>query len=148
MRDTATRTNQLAERDVRIQLNEAKQFLNTGRLPEALATYKNLAAQKVPEAMYQYAKMALQNKNEGLNCSDAFDMLANSAEKNYAPAKTTLGILYIYADNDEVLQRNNYYERCEFTKNLSRGSQLLISAMLQGDTTAARILDQLNMKGQ
>jgi serine/threonine-protein kinase len=144
----STRSSQTANRDVRIQLNEARHFLSNNRLAEAIATYRGLAQQQVPEAMYEYANLALQNRNNNISCTDAYNMLINAAEKNYAPAKTALGIIYIYADNEEMLQTYNYYDRCEFTKNLSRGSQLLIGAMLQGDTTAARLLDELNSRTQ
>ena len=125
-----------------------RQYLNSNQLPEALNLYAKLSDQKVPEAMYEYSNLALQNKNENesLACSQAFDMLTEAANKGYTPAKRTLGFLYCFADNEEILRASNYYERCTYSKNVSKGSQLLIQAMLQGDTTASRLLDDLNIK--
>jgi len=60
------------------------------------------------------------------------------------PAKRTLGFLYLFADSDEVLQINEY-DKCEYERNVFKGSKLLSEAMLAGDTTAKRLLDDLNM---
>ncbi len=128
------------------QLREARNYMIGNDIEEALKIYQKLSEQNVPEAMYQYANLALQNKNENLNCADAFELLSSASNAGYTPAKRTLGFLYSFADNEEVLKQANYYERCTFTKNLSKGSQLLIQAMLKGDSTASRYLDDLNIK--
>jgi serine/threonine-protein kinase len=133
-------------REVRIQLNEARQLLNSNNLPEALAAYKVLSQQQVPEAMYVYGKLALQNRNKQLNCADAFQLLVSSANNGYVPAKRTVGFLYSFADDDNALKSNFFYERCKFIKDVAKGSKLLMEATLQGDTDAVRFLEDLNAK--
>jgi len=130
------------------QLQNAKQFLNSGKIVEALIIYNALAKQQVPEAMYQYGKMALQNINLNISCAEAFDLIKRAEEKGYVPAKRTLGFLYSFADDKNILQQNNYYERCTFSKNLTKGPKLLMEAMLAGDTASSRLLDELNAKEQ
>lgn len=138
---------EVTNEDIRIQLNEARQLLNDNR-PEALTAYRNLSQQQVPEAMYIYAKLALQNKNKHINCSQAFQLMTDAANTGYAPAKRTLGFLYSFADDDNALRTNFFYERCRFIKDMPKGSQLLMEATLQGDTAAVRFLDELNAKQQ
>lgn len=133
-------------KEITNQLQNAKQFLATGKTVEALIIYNILANQEVPEAQYQYARLSLQNKNDNLTCIEAFDLLKKASDKGFTPAKRTLGFLYSYADNKAVLQQANYYDRCNFAKNLSFGSQLLMEAALAGDTAASSLLDQLNIK--
>ncbi len=133
-------------RDVRLQLNEAKQLLTTNKLPEALAAYKSLSQKQVPEAMYVYGKLALQNRNKQVSCAEAFQLLVNSANAGYVPSKRTVGFLYSFADDDNALKNNFFYERCRFIRDVPRGSKLLMEATLQGDTSAVRFLDQLNAK--
>ena len=65
----------------------------------------------------------------------------------YVPAKRTLGFLYAFADDDPTLLQNNY-DRCNFIKNVTQGSKLLMEVMLTGDTTARRMLDDLNAQSQ
>ncbi len=139
---------EVTNNNIAAQLNEAKQLLGNNRLPEALAAYKNLSQQQVPEAMYLYAKLALQNRNRHINCAAAFQLLVDAANTGYVPAKRTLGFLYSFADNDNALRNNFFYERCKFIKDVPKGSQLLMEATLQGDTAAVRFLDQLNAKEQ
>lgn len=128
------------------QLQNAQQFLNSGKTVEALIIYNTLARQQVPEAMYQYGKLALQNVNLNITCTEAFNLVKRAQEKGYIPAKRTLGFLYSFADNKNILQQNNFYQRCTFGKNLKKGSQLLMEATLAGDTTASRLLDALGTK--
>lgn len=128
------------------QLQNAKQFLNTGKTVEALVIHNNLIKQQVPEAMYQYGKLALQNVNLNITCTEAFELIKKAEQKGYAPAKTTLGFLYSFADDKTLLQQNNYYERCSFGKNLKKGAQLLIESSLAGDTAASRLWDELGAK--
>lgn len=140
----ATPSNEATE--FNSQLENARQFLVEGKVPEAFIIYSNLSKKQVPEAMYYYGKLALQNKNANLRCSEAFDLLKRASDKGYTPAKRTFGFLYSFADDQEELQQANYYKRCSFAKNISKGSKLLMEATLQGDTTASRYLDLLNDK--
>ncbi len=54
--------------------------------------------------------------------------------------------MYSFADDDNTLKNNFFYERCRFIKDVPRGSKLLMEATLQGDTAAVRLLDILNAK--
>ena len=74
-------------------------------------------------------------------------MLKKLATNGYVPAKRTLGFLYAFADDDPALFQNNY-DRCNFIKNVNQGSKLLMEAMLTGDTSARRMLDDLNAQSQ
>jgi serine/threonine-protein kinase len=134
------------KREIAGQLQNAQYFFKNGKNVEALIIYSSLAKQEVPEAMYQYGKLSLQNLNPNITCSEAFNLIKRAEEKGYIPAKRTLGFLYSFADNKDLLRQNNYFERCSFGKNLKKGSQLLMEATLAGDTTASRLLDELNRK--
>jgi eukaryotic-like serine/threonine-protein kinase len=125
------------------QLKYAAAYAKEGNYEPALVIYKNLVAKEVPEAMYHYGNLALQNINKNTTCKQAIDLLESAAKQNYLPAKTTLGFLYSFADEPEVLQQNGY-EPCVFTKDITRGSRFLMEAMLMGDTTARVLLDELN----
>jgi serine/threonine protein kinase len=126
------------------QLHTAKQFLNSEKTVEALIIYSSLAKQQDPEAMYEYGKLALQNRNDNIDCEEAFDLIKRAGDKGYIPAKRTLGFLYSFAENKGILQQNNYYNKCKYSKNLLKGSKLLMEAMLKGDTESSRLLDELN----
>ncbi len=126
------------------QLKNAGYFLSNGKTVEALIIYNSLAKEQVSEAMYVYGKLALQNLNNNITCTEAFNLLKKAADKNYVPAKRTLGFLYSYAEDKEMLQQNNYYEPCRFGKNLRKGAKLLMEATLAGDTAASRLLDEIN----
>lgn len=128
------------------QLQNAKDFFNNGKAVEALIIYNSLAKQGAPEAMYEYGKLALQNKNANITCQEAFELIKKAGDKEYIPAKRTLGFLYCFADDKASLQQNNYYERCVYIPNLLKGTKLLMEAMLKGDTAAGRLLDELNSK--
>jgi serine/threonine-protein kinase len=148
-RFNAAKTTNAAENhsaEVRAQLQNAKEFLSNRKMVEALIIYSSLSQRQVPEAMYYYGKLALQNKNQNITCAEAFDLLKKAADKGYAPAKRTVGFLYAFADDKEALQQANYYQRCVFSKNVAKGSSLLMQAMLEGDTAAARMIDDLNLK--
>ena len=95
--------------------------------------------------MFEYGNLALQNKNPQIDCSQGFDLVLKAARKGYAPAQRTAGLLYSFADRPERLLQYNY-DRCSFNENLNRGSKFLMQAMLQGDSTASRLLDELNGK--
>ncbi len=124
------------------QLQNARYFLNSGKTVEALIIYNTLSKQEVPEAMYQYGNLALQNLN--INCAEAFNLVKKAAAKGHVPAKRALGFLYAFAEDKSALQQNNYYERCSFSKDLKKGSKLLMEATLAGDTAASHLLDDLN----
>lgn len=129
--------------EIKTELQTARQFLMQGKVAEAFSIYKPLSDQQVPEAMYFYGKLALQNLNSNIDCTQAFDLLKRAGDKGYAPAKRTLGFLYAFAEDKNALQQANYFERCIFNKNVAKGSQLLMEATLQGDTAASRMLTQL-----
>ena len=141
---TADTFSQPAPSAIDIQLQTASRFLSEGKMVEALTLYSTYANQNVPEAMYMYAKLALQNKNKNLSCAEAFEMLNAAANKNFAPAKATLGFLYINAQNDAVLKQQGFYERCQFNAHKKTGARFLMEALLQGDTSAPRILSEIN----
>jgi serine/threonine protein kinase len=131
--------------EVAAQLQTAKQFLIDDKMVEALIIYSQLSKQNNPEAMFQYGRLALQNRNNNISCKEAFDLLKKASDKGYVPAKRTLGFLYTFANDREVLAQKGYYDRCTFKSNAS-GTQLLMEAMLAGDTTAAALIDRLKNK--
>jgi serine/threonine-protein kinase len=96
--------------------------------------------------MFVYANLALKNQNSRMACSDAFNMMGEASDKNYLPAKTTMGILYAFANDDATLKELDYYTRCVFPYNVTKGAKLLMEASLQGDATAAEWLKKLNEK--
>jgi eukaryotic-like serine/threonine-protein kinase len=130
--------------DIDRQLQDARRFMKQGQVAEAAFIYQYLSEQQVPEAMYEWGNIGLQRKTESIDCGRAYDLVKQAAEKNYAPAKRTLGLLYIFADNSEVLQINNY-EQCSYERNVFKGSKLMVEAMMSGDTTAKRLVEELNI---
>ncbi|MEP6682976.1 MAG: protein kinase, partial [Parafilimonas sp.] len=134
------------QKQVNVQLDNAKNLMIENRKDEALNIYEQLSQQNVPQAMFQYANLALQNKNTRIDCSSAFDLLTKASDKNYLPAKTLLGFLYAYANDENTLKQLNYYLRCVFPSNIRKGAQLLMESTLQGDVTAAQWLDKLNAR--
>jgi len=128
--------------EVAAQLQTARQFLVENKMVEALIIFSQLSKQNNPEAMFQYGRLALQNRNNNISCKEAFDLLKRASDKGYVPAKRTLGFLYTFADDRAALTQRGYYERCTFSNNPS-GTQLLMEAMLSGDTTAAALMDRL-----
>lgn len=134
------------KKGIAAQLQNAKYFLSNGKNVEALIIYNSLAKQQVPEAMYEYGKLALQNINLNITCTDALNLIKKAGEKGYTPAKRTLGFLYSFASSSQLLKQNNYYQRCVFAENIERGSRLLMEATIAGDTTASRLLDDLNTR--
>jgi serine/threonine protein kinase len=134
--------------DEQQQLNNARELLRENKKDDALDIYEQLSAQDIPQAMFQYANLALQNKNDRIDCNAAFALLSSASDKNYLPAKTTLGFLYAFATDDAMLKQLNYYSRCVFPSDISKGSHLLMESTLQGDATAAQWLNKLNAKPQ
>ena len=137
--------NNLNDEDVKAQLRTAEQLVNSGKILEALPIYENLLDQQIPEAMFQYANLALKDENDNIDCKQAFDLLTQAGNKGHILSKRTLGFLYSFADDRYVLEENNYYERCTIPKNAARGSQLLIEAMVAGDSIAAQYVRDLNV---
>jgi eukaryotic-like serine/threonine-protein kinase len=131
--------------DVSLQLQDARMLMNGNELQEALYIYNYLADQDIPEAMYHYGNLALQGLNPEVNCEQALQYLQKASDKNYTPAKRTLGFLYLFAENADVLQINGY-DHCQYEKDYSKGSKLLTQAVAEGDTTAKRLLDEINRK--
>ncbi|HYH16544.1 MAG TPA: serine/threonine-protein kinase [Flavisolibacter sp.] len=135
----------LTEADVKTQLTEARNFIENRQIQEALHIYNFLSQQEVPEAMYEYGSLALQRRNQEISCSEGFDLVKRASDKGYTPAKRTLGFLYLFADNEQVLQLRNY-ETCQYEKNVFRGSKLLMEAVVEGDTSAKRIMEEFNQQ--
>jgi serine/threonine-protein kinase len=97
----------LTQEDIKIQLNDARRLLENNQVKEALYIYNYLSEQEVPEAMYYYGNLGLQKKNGEVDCGKAFQLVKKASDKGYIPAKRTLGFLYLFADNKEILQINS-----------------------------------------
>lgn len=142
--ETAKAKPRLTQEDVFVQLADARILLANNEFKEALYIYSYLAGQEIPEAMYEYGNLGLQKKNGDIECQKALDLVKKASDRGYAPAKRTLGFLYLFADNKDILGINDY-EQCTYERNVFKGSRLLMEAVLKGDTTAKKILDQLNV---
>lgn len=139
----ATKPVQLTKIEINQQLQQAKQLLEQGNKDDAIEIYKTLAAQEVPEALFEYGNRALKAEHSGLDCNSAFGMVEKAAERDYTPAKRTLGFLYLFGQNQQVL-RVAKYNRCSFDRDIVRGSRLLMQAISEGDSTASEILNDFN----
>lgn len=146
--DTINALTEQEQAEINNQLQNAKNLMTENKKDEALTIYAKLSQQNVPQAMFIYANLALQNKNSNIDCSQAFSLLTIASDKDYLPAKTTLGFLYAFADDDNLMKEHNYFTRCEFKKNTYKGAALLTEATLEGDFTAAYWLDKLNTAGK
>lgn len=124
------------------QLRMARMHLNNGNTAAAMAIYKNLIPFDQPEALYQAANLALKDQNKEIDCLTAITYLEKSAT-TYAPAKRTLGFLYT---SDAKALEVDGYQRCPISRNIAKGSSYLMEAMLLGDATAGKLLDELNAK--
>ncbi len=131
----------LANADVTTRLNEARRLADQSQMDDAASIYKTLSAEEVPEAMYEFANLGLKGVYNNLDCAEAMKLLKSASDKGYMPAKGTLGFLYLFANNQDVLQVSNY-DRCPHEKNVLRGSALLMEAFLAGDSTAGKWLEQ------
>ena len=143
--ETSTPSTSSRNEQIDAQLNNAEEYLDNGRVAEALVIYKNLANIEVPEAMYRYGNLALLNDNKNISCNEALDFLTKASNKDYMPAKRTLGFLYSFAADATVLKQHGY-DHCDFTRNISGGAKLLMDAMLHGDSASGRFLEELNEK--
>jgi serine/threonine-protein kinase len=135
----------LTNEDIALQLGDAKRLLEEGRTNEAINIYSYLSDQNVPEAMYHYGNLGLQKKSVDLDCERSYELVKKASDKGFAPAKRTLGFLYLFADSEEVL-RINEYEGCNYDRNVFKGSKLLMEAMMAGDSTAKRLLNEIKAK--
>jgi len=131
--------------DVSLQLQEARMLMQTKELQEALYIYNYLADQEVPEAMYHYGNLALQGLNKDISCEQGLEFIRKASDKNYTPAKRTLGFLYLFAENGDILQINGY-NHCQYERDYLKGTKLLVQAVAEGDSTAKRLLDEINKK--
>ncbi len=125
------------------ELGRAANFLAGEQYPEALLIYSKLAKKGVREAMYQYGDLALKGKNDEINCLEGIEWINKAANKNYTPAKRTLGFLFMFAGNETIMTGNEYIA-CPFKKDSIKGARFLIEAVSEGDTTAIRFLEQIN----
>jgi eukaryotic-like serine/threonine-protein kinase len=125
------------------QLKQAKNFVYKNQLPQALSIYKTLVDQEVPEAMYEYADLTLHGKNDEIDCDRAFSLMEDASSKGYTPATSTLGFLYLFAENKAVLDINDY-NHCEYKRNISKAIDLLKDATSKGDKAAKKLLDEYN----
>jgi serine/threonine protein kinase len=142
---TAPAKPSAAEQKLATQLKNGRMFMDKGEYPKALWIYKNLLPQEVPEAMYHYGRLALLGINKNIECFEAVNYITKASNKGYVPAKRTLGFLYAFGNNYDAM-REYGYDNCDFNENMQRGSKLLMEAMLEGDTTAGRLLEELNQR--
>lgn len=129
--------------DINQQLQQAKSDLEQGNAAAAFDRYKKLAALEVPEALFEYGNRGLKGEHEDLDCAAAFQMVNKASDNNYAPARRTLGFLYLFGQNKQVLRMSGY-DRCSFERNIVKGTRLLMEAIADGDSTATEILDDFN----
>jgi TPR repeat protein len=128
---------------VKAQLQTARQYITGNKLVQALIIYSTLSKQEVPEAMFNYGRLALQNKNNNITCKEAFDLISRASTQGYIPAKRVIGFLYTFAEDRALLEQSGYYQRCVFSQDIPHGTQLLMEAMLSGDTAASALIDRL-----
>jgi serine/threonine protein kinase len=131
---------QLSQEEIAQQLQTAKDLLTQNDLSAALVIYKKLSDLQVAEAMFYYGDLALRNKNQNIDCATAIDLVKKASDKNNVEAKRTLGFLSLFAESPQMLKVSNY-DRCQYEKDITNGTKLLMEAVLSGDTTARRILD-------
>jgi serine/threonine-protein kinase len=137
---------QLTKIEINNMLQQARAFMESNNREAALDIYKTLSAEEVPEAMYHYGNMGLLGRNEFVDCATALDLVRKSSNAGYTEAKRTLGFLYLFADNNDVIEFRNY-ERCSYEKNVIKGTQLLVEAIAAGDSTSNRILEDFRSIG-
>jgi len=130
----------LSEEDIDMQLQQAKTLLNNNNIKDAVAIYKALSRLNVPEAMFNYGDLALRNKHTQLSCERALELVKKASDLDHVQAKRTMGFLYLFAENRDIIRVSNY-DRCNYERNVLRGTKLLMEAVVSGDTTARRILN-------
>lgn len=135
---------QLTKIEINQQLQSARRLLDNGQTAEALNIYNYLAEQNVAEAQFQYGNLALKDRNREIDCDRASELIQKASDGGHIPAKRTLGFLYLFGQNKEVMRLNNY-TRCTHERNVIKGSRLLMEALSAGDSTAGEILDDANI---
>jgi eukaryotic-like serine/threonine-protein kinase len=143
-RSKMAKPKKLTAEEIKIRLADANELKDRNEMEEAALIYRDLSNMDVPEAMFEYGKMGLQKKTSSLDCAKAYNLVKKSSDKGFAPAKRTLGFLYFFADNPEVL-RINQYDNCKYERNVFAGSKLLLEAVLAGDTTAKSLVEELEI---
>jgi serine/threonine-protein kinase len=132
------------QEEIRTQLTMANGYLRTNQQEEALTIYNFLTPFDVPEALYNAGNLALQAKNPAVNCSEGLRMLSRASDLGYLPAKRTMGMLHLFAENPAWLQINGY-NQCVYAKDVTKARDLLTQAANGGDTAARKVLDELNL---
>ena len=125
------------------QLDKAAEMLTNEQFLDALLIYSELAKNNVSEADYQFGNLALRGKNTSINCTEGIAYINKAALQNYIPAKRTLGFLYVFGENEMMMQANDY-KLCNVKTDIIKGKQFLLEAASEGDTTAIRFLEQAN----
>lgn len=141
---TDTQGPRLNQEDINLQLADARDLMESKDYHGAVYIYKFLVAQEITEAMYEYGNLGLQGRNDEIDCTKAYQLVTDAADKGYIPAKRTLGFLYFFADNQDVLQMNDYFN-CKYQRNVYKGTRLLIEAFMAGDSTAKKLVDELEL---
>lgn len=136
----------LTQSEIDEQLEQARNFVAQRNIAAAFAIYKKLSDEDVPEAMFEYGNRALKGEHDRLDCDAAYALVQKASERDYAPAKRTLGFLYLFGQNKDVL-RMSKYNKCTYERNIVKGTRLLMQAISQGDSTASDILSDFN-KGE
>lgn len=120
---------------IKDQLTDAKKLLEDDKLDEALLIYKKLLEKQVPEAMYQYGHLALKGLNKNAECNYAYELIRKASEKKFTPAMSTLGFLYVYGQDRNILSDNGF-AICDYETSMEKGVALLTQASLRGDKEA------------
>jgi serine/threonine-protein kinase len=136
----------LSQSEIDQQLEEARNYVAQRNIAAAFAIYQKLSDEDVPEAMFEYGNRALKGEHDRLDCDAAYALVQKASERDYTPAKRTLGFLYLFGQNKEVL-RMSKYNKCTYERNIVKGTRLLMQAISQGDSTANDILTDFN-KGE
>ncbi len=121
------------------RLQQARDYIANDRVTDAVAILAPLAADENREAQFEMSNLALQGKWNEMSCDEATQMLKKASAQAFAPARRTLGLLYVFAESPRVMAITNY-DRCPHEKNIVRGSKLLLQAMLAGDSAAGKWL--------
>jgi serine/threonine-protein kinase len=129
---------------IKNQLTMATGYIRNNQLEEALSIYNFLTPFDVPEALYNSGNFALQGKNTSVSCTQGITMLTRASDLGYLPAKRTLGMLHLFAENAAWLQINGY-TNCSYPKDIARARTLLSQAANGGDTAARQVLNELNL---
>lgn len=132
---------------IRQQLAQARSLLSKGQTEAALAIYNALSQKEIPEAMYEAGNLGIQRRNSETDCAAGYELVKRASSRGWVPAKRTLGFLYVFADNPDVLRLNGY-ENCAYERNVFRGTRLLKEAVAGGDSTAERLLGELQLLPQ